>query len=542
MKRHLSYCNIALAGLGLANSTMQASPVSRKPNIIFIITDDMQKYMCNFLPEGKGKNLTPNLDRLAAEGTVMLGQHVSSTVCTPSRFSCLTGMYASRARNSMFLRGQKRFPDVTMIGWNSFILPQTPTLPKLLRKLGYVTGAVGKNHVIECPQIRKVPYTADPRDPKVVATLKKNQEMLIQAYQQAGFDYASHLYDHNPDNNGPRALAVHNMDWIMEGACEFIERYAGRPFFLYLATTIPHGPMEPKRSWKADRRLTPVGILDSPLTLLPSAESIEERLRQAGLPADRNTGNMLWLDDALGLLLKRLRERKVLDNTIIFFFNDHGQLAKGTIYQGGTSDPSVVWRKGGFPCGHTSRALVSNIDFAPTILEIAGGDPDKVSHFDGKSFWPVLLGKKQKVHDYLYFEIGFTRGIRVGDWKYLALRYPQKAMQMSLTQRKRVLDNFNRRMKLHGKRTFTEDPSRPFSHVSLIPGGGGAEHASYEKYPAYHEADQLYNLAQDPNEQHNLARDPNYAGKLKEMQRILRSVLRQLPGNFAEFTAPSRGQ
>jgi len=74
-----------------------------KPNIIFFIADDMYPEMFNCLPEGEGKNLTPNLDRLAAEGTIMMNQYVVSPVCTPSRFNCLTGNYASRATNKQFL-------------------------------------------------------------------------------------------------------------------------------------------------------------------------------------------------------------------------------------------------------------------------------------------------------------------------------------------------------------------------------------------------------------------------------------------------------
>ena len=69
----------------------------RPPNIVFFIADDMQRYMFNCLPEANDPYLTPNLDRLAQEGTLMIGQYVCSPVCTPSRFSCLTGRYASRA-------------------------------------------------------------------------------------------------------------------------------------------------------------------------------------------------------------------------------------------------------------------------------------------------------------------------------------------------------------------------------------------------------------------------------------------------------------
>jgi len=119
----------------------------RRPNIVFIIADDMKKHMFNCLTEGKGRNLSPNIDRLAAEGTLLMGQHVVSPVCTPSRFNCLTGRYASRSRSVNFLRSTQRHGQ-TVIGWNTHILADDVTLPGLLKQQGYKTGIVGKNHVV----------------------------------------------------------------------------------------------------------------------------------------------------------------------------------------------------------------------------------------------------------------------------------------------------------------------------------------------------------------------------------------------------------
>ena len=105
------------------------------------------------------------------------------------------------------------------------------------------------------------------------------------------------------------------------------------------------------------------------------------------------------------------------------FFNDNGQDAKGSIYQGGTHCPSILWRKGGFPCGHTSDARITNLDFAPTILDLVGAEPPQ-DFFDGRSFRPLLEGKTNRLHDALFFELGFTRGVLKENWKYIALRYP----------------------------------------------------------------------------------------------------------------------
>ncbi len=499
-----------------------------RPNFVFFILDDMQQWMFNCLQQDGGEYLTPNIDRLAAEGTVMMGQHVVSPVCTPSRYNCLTGRYASRA-----LARQAEEQGRTVVTWNTHIEPGQPTLPKLLQQAGYTTGFVGKNHVVRVPGWVRIAYDADPKQPGVKAQLDANAARIRAAIREAGFDYAESVYHNNPDGNGPRELAVHNLDWIAQGALEFLDRHSDDPFFLYFASTIPHGPSSADRSWQADRRITADGYLDEPPGVLPPPDSLARRTREAG--AERwDAKNLLWLDDAVGAVMDRLEELGVLENTIVFFFNDHGQAAKGTLYQGGVSDPSIVWRSGGFPVGARSDALVSNIDFAPTIMDLAGAGLARDA-FDGQSFRPVLAGEAEGVHDSLYFEMGYARAVRMGDWKYLALRYPEWAEKMPLERRRRALENLNANLLRRGRPIITEDPTAPFSHVTLTPGGGDAERASTGKNPAYYDPDQLYNLADDPGEQRNLAADPEHAAKLAEMKAELTRHLANLPGGFADL-------
>ena len=101
---------------------------------------------------------------------------------------------------------------------------------------------------------------------------------------------------------------------------------------------------------------------------------------------------------------------------------------------------------------------------------------------------------------------------------------------MSLADRKKALDRFNAKQVEHGSKPHNTDPAAPFSHVSLIPGGGGAEHASTGKYTGYYDADQLYNLDRDPGEMKNLANDPKWSAKLEEMKQELRKQVNALPG------------
>jgi arylsulfatase A-like enzyme len=507
-----------------------------RPNIVFFIADDMTRDMFNFLPESKGKNLTPALDRLSDEGVILMGQHVSATVCTPSRYNCLTGNFASRANNKEMIIAAKKNDGQRIVQWNTHILPGEDNLASLLKEAGYYTGAVGKNHVFEVEGYKKVNLTDDWNDPVIQKRQIRNYQLTQEAYTQAGFDFADGLYYENPDFNGPRKLAVHNLDWTTDAALDFLERSREKeaPFFLYFATTLPHGPLEEDRSWNADRRITPKGMLEEPVQVLPGAATIPERLKKAGKPVNNQKNNLLWMDDALQALLNKLEENGQLDHTVIIFFNDHGQYAKGTIYQGAVHNPSILWKKGGFPVGKQADVPVSNVDFVPTLLEMAGIESEDRS-FDGKSFYPMLQGESLDPQLSMYFEIGYSRGVRKGKYKYIAVRYPVWVHELTLPDRQELLDEYNKKLKVRRKEPNNMDPSKPFGHVQIIPGGGDAEHPATERYPYYADADQLYDLECDPDEQNNLANDPEYREILEEMKKELTKYCQTIPGNFGEF-------
>lgn len=502
-----------------------------KPNIIFFIADDMYPGHFNCLPEGEGKNLTPNMDRLAREGVVMLNQTVVSPVCTPSRYNCLSGCFASRATNAAFLRKTEHEEGMTCIQWNTFLTTNDKILTHYLKEAGYNTGFAGKNHAIEAKGFKKIPdYFADVEDPEIKELVSYNYNQARNAVLAMGFDYAGAVYNNNSDFLGLKALAVQNMDWIAEAGVEFIKQQEGDPFFLYFATTLPHSPTDPAHSWKADPKMTANGVLEKAPTVLPERSTLAERVKAAGL---QGTGreNILWMDDALGALLDALEEKGELDNTIIFFFSDHGQKAKGTVYQGGVLDPSIIWKSGGFTCGAICEETVSNVDFAPTILDFAGVEIDGAK-FDGRSFKPALDGKEMEAEASQYYELGYARGVRKGKYKYIAIRYPEYANNWTDLERAKVLKAYNDNRISMDMGIAGSDASLPFSHLEVIPGGGVAEHLSYGKYPAYFDPDQLYDIDADPNEQVNLANDPAYQSQLEEMKAELRKYVERLPGNF----------
>ncbi|WP_157497726.1 sulfatase family protein [Gilvimarinus chinensis] len=513
---------------------------SAPPNIVFIITDDMYPHMFNVLPEGQdetgsGRNVTPNIDRIAQEGSFLSNTFVASPVCTPSRYNVLTGNYASRAQNKQFTDFTARNENQTVIQWNSFITPGVEnTVGNHLQKMGYRTGFVGKNHVIESleqiHQDKSPDLYADPTSPAIKAELEYRHEALQDDIRRAGFEFADNLYHDNPRWLGIDALASQNMDWITEGGVRFLRSRDERPFFLYFATTIPHGPTNAENSWLADPRITPKGILDEAPDLMPGRDTLTPRAKAAGR-AGENHENLIWLDDAIGVLLETLEATGEIDNTILFFFNDHGQNQKGTLYQGGIRSQAFVWQKDGFSCGSVCDFSVSNTDFLETILEMAGArDIEEVS--DGSSFYGALNGTPREEAQSMYFELGYMRAVIKGDYKYIALRYPNYAHELSLKERQAMLDEYNSFRRSFGAKAVNDDASLPFGLLEMVPGGGGAENAVYRSKPGIFEPDQLYNLKEDPMEETNLANKPEHQKTLTEMRAELQNYLDQLPGTF----------
>ena len=514
---------------------------AKKPNIVFFIADDMYPWMFNNTTKGKDKdgkplNLTPTLDRLAAEGVWLENMKVVSPVCTPSRYNCLTGNYASRANNESFTSFTKTNDGQTVIQWNSYIVPGEKTMGTYFQDLGYKTGFVGKNHIIESlsqvGEAAKPDLNADPKDPKVIKELEYRFTELQKDIQKSGFDYADKLYHNNPNWLGIRALAYQNTDWIAEGGVEFIEKYKDNPFMLYIATTIPHAPLDPDHSWKADRKITARGILDKAPNILPQPpiESIKKRIEEAGLEG-KSRENLLWLDDAVGALFKKLEKEGVLDNTIVVFFNDHGQNFKGTLYEGGVNSQAFIWKKGGFKVGNVLENPVSNVDFLPTLLDLAG-DTKNLNKFDGKSFKSALEGKEFAGRTSMYHELGYSRAVVKDGFKYYAVRYPKWATDFTFEQRKDTLQKYSRFRESFGEHAISKDPKAPYGQLEMVPGGGGAEHNAYLNHPNFSDPNQLYDLINDPNEEHNLINDPEYADTLKILKEELKGYISSLPGKF----------
>jgi len=512
----------------VAAKTVEAA----RPNVVFILTDDQHTDSFGFLG---GRALTPTIDRLARSGVNFSRGYVSSSVCTPTRFSCLTGRYASRARNVSFKRSTSE-EGQTSVQWNTDILHDDWTLPRAMQQAGYVTGAVGKWHNgggdSQNRVRREVKLGDDPADPRVTAILREGQEKLHAHVRACGFDYAAAINLGNFGNHPCGKMRVHNPEWITQGAVDFIRQNKGRPFFLYMATTLLHGP-SPLDSLKADPRITHGGMLDAPLTVQPSREDVLKRTRAAGIH-DRLAG-ATWLDDSVAAVLGELDRHGLAENTLVVFINDHGvDGGKGSLYEGGVRTPIIVRWPGKIdarPCD----ALVQNIDLAPTILDACDvALPAKVT-LDGKSLMPLLTGSVDRIHDSLYCEVGHTRAVVTPEWKYIAFRIPP-SQQLTVEQRRRISERYAQMKQGRESKDFEQRPDAPLSHMGF-PSGQNTERVGAIKHYAdvYYDRDQLFDLRTGAKEEANLAADPAYRSRLKEMKLLLIEHLKGVPGTFGEF-------
>ena len=517
---------ILSAGISFGVSAAEQGAAARKPNIVFIITDDQSWDTIGFMG---GKVYTPRLDKMRADGIYLSNFNVTSTVCSPTRYSFLTGRYAGRCQGDMFM--SEHPPGVqTQVENICDLEDDLWNLPKVLQKNGYKTGIVGKCHLVNPGWLEKkdwpaagletYPQNADPRDPEINAKMQRNHRKWCEAIKAKGFDYADGLYAANLRELYCDALNVHNLDWTVSKAFKFLDQYKDQPFFLYFSTTLHHGPSpwDNKYSLDADPRMTGEGFVAEGFDVLPSRSNVLERTKQAGLAP--NKAFALWLDDGVGAILDKIKALGLEENTIVFFVPDHGsyRFAKATLYDYGMRVPMLVKWPGHIKAGSTYEEVTGNIDFTPTIFDICGITPPADCKMDGLSFKAALLGDPAPIRQYLFSEMGHSRGIKSKDWKYIAVRYPD-AVQKKIDAGVKF-PNFENNPPL----------DRPYLTRNAHLGYWAAS-----ANPHYFEADQLYNLKTDREENENIfAQNPEVT---QQMKKELSNALNQFPDRpFGEFT------
>lgn len=506
------------------------SQAAKKPNVVLIITDDQSWDTLGFMG---GKVHTPRIDQMAKEGLFLTDFNVTSTVCSPSRYSFMTGRYAGNGTGERFM-AEHPPGDQTQVENIGELEPDRWNLAKVLQQNGYKTGFVGKSHLINHEWLSEsgsnesgwkkagmelYARDADPKDPEVTAKMQRNHQIWCEAMKPYGFDFVDGYYAANLRELFNDSLNVHNLDWSVSKAFKFLEESKDEPFFLYFSTTLHHGPAPwaNKFSMDADPRMTGEGFVEEGFDVMPSREDVLKRNRKAGFKD--NKAFALWLDDGVGAIIDKIKELGLEKDTLIVFVSDHGSYrhGKATLHDYGMRVPMVFQWKGQIKPGTTYDGIVANIDFAPTILDLCGIRPPADYEIDGVSFKPVLFGSQKPIRDVLFSELGHSRAVTSKDWKYIAVRYPDDLQK-----------------KIDRGETFKGFDGATLDLPYLTRNGHLGHHAA-KVNPHYFDADQLYNRKSDQEETENVfEQNPEAAQRMKKE---LAKELGQFENRpFGEFT------
>jgi arylsulfatase A-like enzyme len=523
---------LAVAMTLLSLSAVRLHAKAKRPNVVIFLTDDQSWDSLGYMG---GKVYTPTIDVLAREGMVFSNFNVTSTVCSPSRYSFLTGRYAGNCKGKRFLK-EHPLGEQTQVENIGEVEPDLMNLPKALREGGYRTGFVGKSHVVRHdliahgsgghhPRFRDYLVDADPIDLKVSKKLKFNHEIWKEEIKKMGFDYADGIYPANTREYWCEAVNNHNLDWTVSKAIDFLESDDGeKPFFLCFSTTLHHGPAPwvNRFSLDADPKMTPEGYFEEGFDVLPSRNSIKARNRKAGFKDQ--TAYALWLDEGVKALVNKLEDRGMRENTIFIFVSDHGSYrhGKATLHDYGMRVPMLVNWPAAMKEGRESKALLANIDLAPTLLDLCGVEFDQNNKMDGISFAETLLGKTDRQYrDVLFGELGHSRAVKTLNWKYIAIRYPEDIQNK--IDRGQAFPNFKGDGEL----------DRPY-----LTRNGHLGHYASKSNPHYFTADQLYSLKNDPEENDNVY--DHFSEVAKTMKKKLGMELAKFKGRpFGDFNSDS---
>lgn len=412
-----------------------AKPAARKPNVIFILADDLgYRELGSF---GQKLIQTPHLDKLASQGMKLTQHYCGNAVCAPSRCVLMTGKHPGHA----FVRSNKATPPE-----GQWPIPDSEvTLTELLKTQGYTTGVFGK-WGLGGPD-----STGEPKKQGVDRFYGYFCQSHAHSY------YPSYLrtesgkvpLDNNPPVPGHASLdkgadpsdpASYNQfkgtdyapDRINEQMLEFVKANKDQPFFLYYPSVIPHVALH-----VPDEELEPyldLGWTDPPFTRGKGYGYTPHFTPRAAYAA-----MITRLDRYIGNLLNLLDELKLADDTIVIFSSDNGTThlglevdfnffksvgelrgLKGSLYEGGVRVPTLVRWPGHVAAGSESDAISGFEDWMPTIFDLIESTPAVPQGIDGKSIAPTLLGQTQPEREFLYREFtgyGGQQTVRVGDWK-----------------------------------------------------------------------------------------------------------------------------
>jgi arylsulfatase A-like enzyme len=516
-----------------------AQTAATGPNIIIINVDDMAGGQ-HFNFEGRS-SLTPTLDTLVSTGLRYTSAFAASTVCGPSRYSLMTSRWPSRNTSAQFIA---RYPLGTLGRFgvsDTELEPDGQNLGGWLRQAGYRTGMVGKGHLTDddlnstsawaAKGLLTYAQTANPAtDAATNARMKHNHRVLCQRMRAFGFDYVNSYYKANLLELRNDALNVHNQEWITKGALDFIEENRNQRFFLYMAPTINHGPVRSDltKTLRADVRFTGEGYLpNEDYSFMPGRQAIIDQVTAAG--KDLISARETWLDYSILAILNKLTQHGIRNDTLIIFTSDHGEKTlsgpliwgKSSLYDLGMKVPLVMnWPNGISSPGRVYHEIVSQVDIAPTLLQLAGAAALPTRPVDGVSLVPVINGSNAAVRDDLFAEIGYARAVRTKDRKYIALRYTPSVYSQ-------IASGFL--WPNHDTGLSTEPRPYYIGNSSL-----GSLVANTK--PTYYDDDQLYNLSTDPNE--NTNRHGQEPATTYDLKKRLANYIGSIPDRpFRQFSS-----
>lgn len=404
----MSNLRILVASLLLACLASQTAAAAR-PNIVYIMADELGYYEPSYM--GNKNIKTPRIDAIARGGIIFTQGLAGSAVCAPTRCCLMTGKHSGHT-------------SVRTNGGGTPMRKGEVTIATTLKKAGYATGGFGK-------------WGCGGRGSTGVPE-QHGFNQFVGYYDQvhAHSYFPKYIIENSkelklPGNIGGRKGKTYSHYVIMKKATEFIRKNKDKPFFCYLPITPPHGMFDIPDSdpaWKLYK--------DKPWP--------EDAKRYAAMVSmvDRNVGEVLDL----------LKDLKLDKNTFVIFCGDNGgndyfrskdhprgfhganvhpktgvefRGTKGTLYEGGLRIPMVAYWPGRIKPGQTSHLLWYFPDVFPTIAELTGTKPPK--DIDGISIVPTLLGekaagRKQKLHNYLYWELNGQVALRQKNWKIVKPR------------------------------------------------------------------------------------------------------------------------
>jgi arylsulfatase A-like enzyme len=404
----------ALLALG-AGSAVHAAPGSEKPNIIFILADDLG-YMDVGCYNPRTFYETPNIDALAGRGLRFTQGYAACAVCSPTRGSILTGKYPPRFGITDFIPGAAsgRLKSAP----NAHHLPlEEVTLAEALREGGYETFFAGKWHLGGGEY-----YPGAQGFPADLTGGPAQKEGAQFFYPKSGVPVPDYRDD-------PKTT-----DRIADEAAAFIRAHADRPFFAYLPFLAVHLPL--------GARADLVAKYQEKAKRAPADAFAPERGSQVLLVQNNPVyaAMLEQLDTAVGRVIAAVEQAGLTRKTVVVFMSDNGGLSskknaptsnfplragKGWPYEGGVREPLIVVAPGITTAGATCDTPVISTDFYPTLLQLAGLDLRPQQHRDGVSFLPLLQGKTLPGDRPLFWHYPHYHGagaaphgaMREGDWK-----------------------------------------------------------------------------------------------------------------------------